>query len=216
MVKNNWNEVYRKGGIFEYYDMLKPHPDMDRIIKLLKKNKIHKVLDLGCGLGNNSFPLIEKGFDVAGLDISADAIGKFQKALNKIKVSISLKVGPFEKLPYKDEEFDSIVCVQTLSHGRTKNIEKGVSEILRVLRPGGVAFLTLPGRVAKHEVRYCLVKTATKIEDNVYVPTKGSEIGIPHFIFNKEVIRKVFRNFEIKEIGRDYLDYYSVIITKKG
>lgn len=215
-MKNDWNKVYKKGGIFEYYDMLRPHPDMSRVIDIFKKNNVRKVLDLGCGLGNNTIPLMESGFDVSGIDISADAIQKFKISLSKIKKNIPLKVGPFEKLPFKTGEFDGIVCVQTLSHGRAKNIEQGAAEILRVLKKGGMVFLTLPGRVAKSEVRYCLVKTATKIDERVYVPNKGSEIGIPHFIFNKEVIRNIFRNFKINEVRRDYLDYYSVILTRKG
>jgi len=208
--------VYKKGGIFEYYDMLKPHPHMAHVITLFKNRKIKKVLDIGCGLGNNLIPLMENGFDVAGIDVSADAIQKFKKSLDKIHKKIPLKIGSFEKLPYKNEEFDGIICIQTLTHGKTKDIEKGVKEILRVLRKGGIVFLTLPGRIAKGEVRYCLVKTATKIEDRVYVPTIGSEIGIPHFIFSKSVIRSLFKKSRIEEVGRDYMDYYSVIISKRG
>lgn len=216
MVKNNWNEIYKRGGIFDYYDMLKPHSDMARIIRLFKKRDIKKVLDIGCGLGNNLIPLMENDFEVAGIDMSADAIQKFKKSLDKIHKEISLKVAPFEELPYKDGEFDGVICVQTLSHGKTKNIKKGIEEILRVLRKGGVAFLTVPGRVAKGKVRYCLVKTATKIEDCVYVPTIGPEIGISHFIFSKDVIRSLFKKFKIEEIGRDYNDYYSIIISKRS
>lgn len=214
MVKNDWNKVYKKGGIFDYYDMLKPHPDMARVIKLFRKRKIKKVLDIGCGLGNNLFPLMGNGFEVAGLDMSSDAIQKLKESLSKINKQVPLEVGSFEKLPYKDEEFDAVVCVQTLTHGKTKNIESGISEIYRILRKRGIAFLTLPGRVAKGQVRYCLVKTATRIEDRVYVPTIGSEIGIAHFIFSRSVIRSLFKKFKVEKIGNDYMDYYSVVVSR--
>jgi ubiquinone/menaquinone biosynthesis C-methylase UbiE len=214
-MKNNWDEVYKKGGIFKYYDMLKAHPDISRIIDIFKQKKVIKVLDLGCGLGNNLMPLAVNGFEVSGLDMSPQAITKLKESLKKIGMNADLKVGLLEKLPYKDSEFDAVICVQTLPHGRTENIKKGVSEMVRVLKKGGMAFVTIPGRVARGEIRYCLVKTAKKVEDRVYIPTKGSEVGIPHFIFNKSIIYKMFNKFKIIELQKDYLDYYSVIMIKK-
>lgn len=213
--KNNWDEVYKKGGIFDYYDMLKPHPDMDRIIKIFKKNKISKVLDLGCGLGNNLIPLLIEGFEASGIDMSQDAIKKLKMNLKKIKKTSKLKVGLLQNLPYKDNDFDAIVCVQTLAHGKTAEVKKAVSEMTRVLKKGGFIFLTLTGRTANGEVRYCLVKTAKRVQGRVYVPTIGAEIGIPHFIFDKSTIRKMFGAYKILEIGRDYHDYYSVLAVKK-
>lgn len=207
--------MYKKGGIFNYYDMLKPHPDMPRIIKMLKKRHAVKVLDLGCGLGNNLMPLLMEGFEAEGLDMSSDAIIKLKNNLKKIKKDGKVRVGLLQDLPYKNEEFDAIVCVQTLAHGRTKDIKKAIHEMTRVLRSGGLIFLTLTGRTANGEVRYCLVKTATRVDERVYIPTKGAETGIPHFIFDLSTIRKMFNEYEIKEIGRDYHDYYSVVALKK-
>lgn len=212
---NDWNKVYKKGGIFDYYDMLKPHPDLAQVIKIFKKKGVKKILDLGCGLGNNLIPMLVVGFDIEGIDMSEEAIKKAQANLNKIKKTAKLKVGFLQKLPYQNNEFDGIICIQTLAHGKTRDVKKAVSETTRVLRSGGLIFLTLTGRTAKGKVRYCLVQTAKRIEGRVYVPTQGAEIGIPHFIFDKATIIKMFEDYRILKIGKDYNDYYSVLAIKK-
>jgi hypothetical protein len=94
-------------------------------------------------------------------------------------------------------------------------VKDSFGELARVIRPEGMLFITLPGRIAKGKVRYCLVKTANQIDDRVYLPTKGSEVGIPHYIFNSWLIKMHLHNFTIENIWRDYLDYYSVLAKRK-
>ncbi|MEK7072021.1 MAG: class I SAM-dependent methyltransferase, partial [Patescibacteria group bacterium] len=75
-----------------------------------------------------------------------------------------MKVGDiFSPLPYNDNYFDAIVSVQVLQHGKEKDIKKSLKEVVRVLKPNGLIFITLCGRVSKGQVRFCLVKTAKKI-----------------------------------------------------
>jgi len=118
-------------------------------------------------------------------------------------------------LPYPNGVFDGAICIQTLSHGLKEHIENGFGELSRVIRPNGMLFITLPGRTAKGETRYCLVKTANKVDDRVYVPTQGSETGIPHYIFNKRLINMHLRDFKFETMWRDYLGYYSVLARRK-
>lgn len=210
-----WESVYRKRETFDYYDMSRPHPDLARVTEKFREAEIRRVLDIGAGLGGNLFFLHENGFDVRGIDASPTAVMKLKEQLTTKCVNIPVELGRFEQLPYPDGIFDGVICIQTLSHGLKKNIENGFGELARVIRPEGVLFITLPGRTAKGELRYCLVKTADKIDDRVYIPTQGSEMGIPHYIFNTKLIKTHLHDFVIEHIWRDYLEYYSVLARRK-
>ena len=105
--------------------------------------------------------------------------------------------------------------MQTLNHGYEADVIQGFKELFRVLKPGGIIFITLPGRISKGKVRHCLVKTARKVERNTYIPTIGEEIGIPHYIFNKSLIAKYMRGYSfIRKIWNDEKDYYCVLAKK--
>lgn len=210
-----WESVYREGDVFDYYNMSRPHPDLVRVIEKFREAEIKRVLDIGAGLGGNLFSLHENGFEVRGIDASPTAVKRLKEQLSTRRVNIPVEQGKFEQLPYSDGVFDGVICIQTLSHGLKKNIENGFRELARVIRSDGILFITLPGRTAKDEVRYCLVKTADKIDDRVYIPTQGSEIGIPHYIFNTKLIKMHLNDFIIESMWHDYLDYYSVLARKK-
>jgi SAM-dependent methyltransferase len=108
-----------------------------------------------------------------------------------------------------------VISIQVLSHSGEKGILCAVSEINRILRQGGLLFVTVPGRISNNKVRECLVRTAKKIAPNTYVPTKGDETGLVHFIYNKKLILRHYSLFRIKKIWKDEKDYFCVLGEKK-
>ncbi len=218
MSKNQWNKIYKKDGKkYKYYDIIDiPHPDLEKVMKVFKKAKVKKVLDLGCGAGRNTWPMAKNGFEVYGLDLAKDGINLLKKYLNSKNLTANLKVGDiFSPLPYNDNYFDAIVSVQVLQHGKEKDIKKSLKEVVRVLKPNGLIFITLCGRVSKGQVRFCLVKTAKKIAPNTYVPTQGGEADLIHFIYNKELIKKHYKDFKLIKMWRDDKDYFCFIAKNK-
>lgn len=214
---SKWNEIYQKGSKeYQYYDFLQPHKDLDKVIQIFREREVDKILDVGCGAGRNLIPLVRQGFDVSGVDLAPEGIKRADDELEKEGLSANLaKADIFESLPYKDEFFDAVVSVQVLQHGMISQIKRGIAEIERVLAPEGLVFITLCGRYSQGGTRYCLVKTARKIADRTYVPTKGSEVGLPHFIYNRKLILEHYNNFEMLEMWRDSKDYYCFIGKKK-
>jgi SAM-dependent methyltransferase len=94
-----------------------------------------RVVDLGCGVGRWSRWLRNKGADVVGVDISRDMLVAAAAAKSRrVQASIA-------QVPLRDETFDMAVSVTVLQHIPYADQEHAVSEMARLLRTGGAAFL---------------------------------------------------------------------------
>lgn len=119
-----------------HYLSLKPLVDQLRaeIDRVLGERRDLRVLDVGCG-GKPYLPLLaERASAYFGVDAVA---GEWVD-----------DVAPAESLPYEDESFDVVICTQVLEH--VDDPPKVLSEIERVLAPGGVAFLSTHGVYLYH------------------------------------------------------------------
>lgn len=93
------------------------------------------VLDLGCAGGFMAEALDDRGARVTGIDPAKEAIAAASAHAATEGRSIRYDVGVGEALPYADQSFDAVVCVDVLEH--VQDLTKVVSEVSRVLRPGG-------------------------------------------------------------------------------
>lgn len=94
------------------------------------------VLDLGCGGGFVSEELVRRGATVIGVDPAAALVEIARKHAQSEGMQIDYKVGVGEAIPCADEFFDVVVCVDVLEH--VHDLEKVLSEVRRVLKPGGL------------------------------------------------------------------------------
>jgi 2-polyprenyl-6-hydroxyphenyl methylase / 3-demethylubiquinone-9 3-methyltransferase len=95
-----------------------------------------KVLDIGCGGGilAEEFALI--GCQIIGIDPSASSLATARAHAQQAGLDIDYRVGSGEDLPFADESFEIVYCSDVLEH--VNDLEKVISEIRRVLKPGGV------------------------------------------------------------------------------
>jgi SAM-dependent methyltransferase len=214
--RGGWNAIYSEAPEkYTYYNLNQPHENLAEVIGLLKTRKVKKVLDLGCGVGRNLVPLLLDGFEATGIDEAKEGIKALQVRLNQLSLTAHVMTGRFQQICMPSGYFDAVLSIQTLNHGYETDIAQGFSEMSRVLKPHGLVFITLPGRIAKGKVRYCLVKTARQVEDHTYIPMLGDEIGIPHHIFNLALIEKYMRNYrQLRKIWADERDYYCILAEK--
>jgi len=111
-----------------------------RAIKELKSLKPKRMLDIATGTGDFALEALKiNPHNIIGVDISE---GMLKVGMEKMKSKevdhiISLRLGDSENLPFENEVFDAI----TVGFGvrNFENLEKGLSEMLRVLKPGGKA-----------------------------------------------------------------------------
>lgn len=109
-----------------------------RVVALVKKEKPKSVLDIATGTGDLAIQLVQTGADkIVGLDISPGMleVGKNKVRDKALNDTVEMIVGDSEALAFEDASFDAA----TVAFGvrNFENLEKGLSEIYRVLRPGG-------------------------------------------------------------------------------
>jgi 2-polyprenyl-6-hydroxyphenyl methylase/3-demethylubiquinone-9 3-methyltransferase len=97
-----------------------------------------QALEVGCGGGFLCEEIARMGFDVTGIDPSKASIKTAENHANACGLDIRYEVGSGEALPYDDCTFDIVFCCDVLEHVR--NVQKVISEISRVLAPGGTFF----------------------------------------------------------------------------
>jgi demethylmenaquinone methyltransferase/2-methoxy-6-polyprenyl-1,4-benzoquinol methylase len=110
-----------------------------KVLKIVSDKKPQIVLDIATGTGDLAILMAKTNAQkIIGLDISAGMleVGKKKVAEKKLSNVIDLVLGDSEKIPFEDNYFDAI----TVGFGvrNFENLEKGFSEILRVLKPNGV------------------------------------------------------------------------------
>ena len=110
-----------------------------KVVEIVGKNKPKQILDIATGTGDLVLMMASLNPDrIVGLDISAGMLEVGKRKIEKAKLSdkIEMIVGDSEEMPFNDNTFDAI----TVSFGvrNFANLDKGIKEIARVLKPTGV------------------------------------------------------------------------------
>lgn len=103
-----------------------------------------RVLDVGCGSGEYMDIIAKMGGEVSGQDIFEEAVKRAKEMLKTNGFSADIKVGDAEKLQFKDNYFDGVFSADLFEHIEYDKKEKIVSEIYRVLKPGGALVIKTP------------------------------------------------------------------------
>jgi len=110
-----------------------------KMLQLVRAKNPKNILDIATGTGDLAILMSQTNAEkIVGLDISAGMLDVGRQKIDHKKLSnkIEMVLGDSEKIPYEDNAFD----VVTVAFGirNFENLEKGLSEILRVLKPGGI------------------------------------------------------------------------------
>lgn len=193
IVKDDSTCVWKNPSIESYY----------LINRWLSQNK-KEFLDLGCGLGRHSILFGKNSFNVYCFDISEEAINKTKDWAEKEKLHLNYKIGDMINLPYKDEQFDCILCRNVISHTDTEGMKKVIKEIFRVLKKDGECYLTLGSKDSwgfKQE-DWPLIDENTRLRME-----EGPEYKTPHFYVDYDIAKDLFKDFKIENIYQ-IIDYY--------
>jgi SAM-dependent methyltransferase len=207
----DWERIFEEHGrVFT-----EPHSEMNRITEVFRDNDVKKVLDVGCGTGRHLVYLSKLGFRVWGFDVSSTALTLAKEWLDEEKCNAVLLQHKMEEpFAYADGFFDGIISTQVIHHNLMSEILLTVSEMHRVLREGGLLFVTFPilnesPMTGKEDWNL------EPVEPGTYIPRSGPEAGIPHHYFEIDEIYVVFSGFDILEIFVDDTNHRCVLGRKK-
>lgn len=109
-----------------------------KVVKIISENNHDSILDIATGTGDLAIAMAKIGAQkIVGLDLSPGMlqIGKEKVKNKKLENTIEMVIGDSEKLPFEDCSFDAITVAFGVRNFET--LEKGLAEILRVLKPNG-------------------------------------------------------------------------------
>lgn len=201
------DQIYREksleywDGIHKEYDRANIKTDdwldkFDDIITGCRK----PILDLGCGSGNDTLYLINKGKKVISCDQSPSAILNIAKNFPEVYDAKCFNM--LDGLPFEDETFEVVIadlCLHYFKETDTRNI---LTDIRRILIPGG------------H-----LILRVNSVDDVLHGAGQGKEIEHHVFemegktikrFFNEEDIRYFFKDFEIEYLNEEIMNRYKL------
>jgi len=153
-----------------------------------------RMLELGCGAGNNLWFAAREGFSVAGIDGSESAIRFARERFAAEGLQADLRVGDFAVLPWPDASFDFVLDRGSLTCTRQATIARALDEACRVLRPGGKFLSTIYSAAHPHKA------FGRDLGDNTRDQFTGGYfqgLGLAHFVPREEVAKLYGRRFEV-------------------
>jgi SAM-dependent methyltransferase len=126
--------------IFFHYVLSRPP------LRTLAELQPGALLDVGCGRGDLGAVLVRRGWQVSGVDPSAEACA-FARARG-----VEATSGTLESIPYAQESFDVVVMRHSLEHVPDPRAE--LARIHRLLRPGGLLIISVPNFASWERKRF--------------------------------------------------------------
>ena len=136
----------RRGGEYTSADKAIADLEMQQHYNRVKIARIRRVashlpqkprmLELGCSSGGSVIAWQRLDCECVGLEPSDVAIENSSILALKLGVTLQIKQGGAEQIPFENEEFDFVNAQSVVEH--VQDIDRSIAEIYRVLRPGGV------------------------------------------------------------------------------
>jgi SAM-dependent methyltransferase len=161
-----------------------------------------KVLDLGCGLGRHTVYFAALGYEVIAYDITEEAVKRTKQLLEKEQLSAKVKQGQMTNIPESNESFDLVLAYNVIYHAYKKDVIQTISEIYRLLKPGGLFF----GTILTKNPEKPFYDSSVIIDEQTIIKQEEPEKGVPHFFSYPKDILDFFADFEIKELY--YKEWY--------
>lgn len=102
------------------------------------------LLDIGCNWGRWTVAAARAGWRPTGIDLAKKSVGAARRVAEQLGADAEYVVADARELPFADGSFDAVFSYSVLQHLAKEDVPRVVSEIDRVLRPGGLAWIEMP------------------------------------------------------------------------
>lgn len=134
----DWSRLYSVANGFNYHFQVR----RARVLELLPDH-LGRVIDVGCGPGVMVEAVLARGGTFEGLDLSPEMVREAAEKYGHLQ-GVSFKQGNIEAMDLPDESYDQVICMAVTEYLSSPDL--ALAEIVRVLRPGGIAIVTTPKR----------------------------------------------------------------------
>ena len=200
-------QEYRKNSLDFWNDIHKEY-DRETIIvddwlerfDTVIENTQKPILDLGCGGGNDTLYLITKGKQVISCDQSENAIRNIIKNFPEVKEARCFNM--LDGIPFEDNSFDVVIADLCLHYFNDEDTKRIISDIHRILTPGGHLFLRVN---SINDVNHGAGQ-GVELEHHVF-ESEGNTIKR---FFDEDDIRYYFRDFTIEFLNEEIMTRYTI------
>ena len=199
-----WEDIYSRGEQLNLYPYDRVVAFMMRHFAKRRKTETIKVLEIGCGAGNNLWFAAREGFDITGLDASADAISFAQSRFQQDQLEGRFVVGSFSDLPFEDQEFDLVIDRAASTNVNLEIAKTVISEVKRVLKAGGIFYSEVFSDHASSR--------GDLLSDGVLANIDGPYSGAGHiYFYSRSEIQEIYNEgWSLEELShyerKQYLD----------
>jgi len=177
---------------------------LPRIPEILQAAKAKRVLDLGCGSGWLSVYLARQGFEVVGIDVSAQAIALAETWALQEDLKIAFSVGDIANLPYEAKSFDAVVANSIFEHFPLAQAQAMTAKVHEILSDSGV-FIGCFDEVGGGPGEYW------SLEDGTHVYTDKARKGMLLRRYSPDELASLFSIF--KTMTSEPVDAGSTFLT---
>lgn len=192
--KDYWNNFYESIPNREpKYDLW-----LDKYENILINSKDTPIIDLGCGSGNDTIYLKERGYEVISCDFSEKVLNRLSNFVANLNTEcFDLKAG----LPFKDNCAKVVISDLSLHYFTWDDTEKILKDISRILMNEGVLLC----RVNSTNDKNYGAGQGIEIEENFY----NIDGKLKRF-FNKQQLKKLFKDWDIQYINETEISRYKM------
>ena len=223
-IHSQWQSDYLNADLNRFYDLA-----FADILKVLRAQPTDRILDAGCGYCYHTTRLALSDASIVGVDFSESALAVGRETIANAGLShrVALQQADLTALPFANESFEFVVSWGVLMH--IPDLDNALSELARVLKPGGIMVLcennvgSLDVVVRERAVRFIkkiigrALPTISKTPSGVEAWTQQNDGGLMVRKTNIAFLRSFLRTrglVEIRKSAGQFTEVYTNLPSK--
>ncbi len=179
----------------------------DFIKRAKQRAPVPEILEIACGPGRDLAYFTSQGCSMTGVDLS---FGQLKTA--RTKVAVPLLRADMRNLPLQDTLFDAIWCCVALLHVKRDDAPLALGQMQRVLKPGGLLFLSVLWGEGNLEVRREVYNNCPEYYEFYKEPEISALVKGAGFSIEDILRREAFRGRKTSEVTggvKTYIDIFA-------